>query len=429
MRNLLRLLLVSALAFTFVSAGSAATAAEQQALQIQDCSTSPINFCIKEFSVKRKSDLLFTRGALTGLKIPINQVGPGGLKLQGIRQEYVTPGISYEGYQNEKIIPIVEYYPNVTVPCSLITCLPAREMIAVFVSPSGEHDPWQNRLVESPYRFDSKYCSSDGTPQLCTKNLSFGTEVDIKMQLQIPSDYIITFIHGLASGFTYTIEPSTVEGFSLLTFQFSPIEHAGMLSPAWGKNSAGEDGGDFITDTTALWFFGKNDMWSKSIGPCAGSGAYGVVNNAVDMGEPRWNQEDRTLSVRLSAPHVNSKNEVIKGYFGAFVSRKMAECLWKLDISKESSARLAVSYSDGGNSEVLTAVSSFNNDLFTLETAGFHYSSPTIRVKLESNSPTTSPSPTAAPSVPKRTILCIKGRVVKSFTSQAPQCPKGYKTK
>jgi hypothetical protein len=410
-----------------------ARASVDYAVQVSDCTTSGNLICIKSVEFKKEDEVNYQRAVLTGNQVKVDQVGNGGLRLSGVRQEYRTPGITYEGESNDKIIPTVEFFPAISVPCPISYCSPAREVIGVFVSPSSINQQWQNRLVTSPFRDDSAFCVSGTTKQLCTRDLRFDTPVNFRIQIQIPTDYVVSFIHGLASKFSYSLKPSDVSGYSLLTFGFSPIQHSGMLNSAWGKNSLGQEGGDYLVDSTALWFFGKNDMWSKSIGPCAGSGAYGVVNNAVEMFEPRWSAEDSTLNVQLRAPHVTSKNEIAKGYFGAFVSRSMAECLWKLDISKQSSAKLAVTYNDAGSSEVLTAVSSYKDDLFTLETSGFHFSSPTIKVKLETSPSAPSPSPksTLAPKAVEvtKSIICYRGKVSKKIVGRAPKCPSGYKTK
>lgn len=425
-----RVVLLVSLCVSTLLVSPAAPAANQDFVQAKDCSTTSNPICIVEVLFKKPSEKNFTKAVLTGLEIPVDQIGNGGVRMLGVRQEYRTPGVYFEGSNNDKIIPTVEFFRAVTVPCPIASCSPPREVIGVFVNPSGEHDPWQQRLVTSPFRSDSKLCTWGTIPYECTRNLNFQTELIFKMQIQIPIDYAITFIHGLASGFSYALSPSKLDGYTLLSFEFSPIEHSGMLSPTWGTNADGVEGGDYTVDSVALWFFGKNDMWSRSIGPCAGSGAYGVVNNAVEMGEPQWNSQDSTINVRLRAPHVNSRNEVSKGYFGAFISRKMAECLWHLDISTQSSAKLAISYSESGKTEVLTAVSSYKNELFSLESTGFHYSSPTIKVKMEEIAkPAVSASAFPKPSVTGRSISCFKGKSVKRISGVNPKCPKGYKTK
>jgi hypothetical protein len=67
--------------------------------------------------------------------------------------------------------------------------------------------------------------------------------------------------------------------------------------------------------------------------------------------------------------------------------------------------------------------------------AGFTFSTPQIKVKLEvpKAEPTPSPSPTATPMakpvVKKLTITCVKGKVVKKVTAVNPKCPAGYKKK
>ncbi len=67
--------------------------------------------------------------------------------------------------------------------------------------------------------------------------------------------------------------------------------------------------------------------------------------------------------------------------------------------------------------------------------AGFTFSTPQIKVKLEvpkaeptpTPIPSDTPTPTAKPAVKKLTITCIKGKVVKKVTAVAPKCPSGFK--
>jgi hypothetical protein len=77
---------------------------------------------------------------------------------------------------------------------------------------------------------------------------------------------------------------------------------------------------------------------------------------------------------------------------------------------------------------------------------GFHYSAPTIKVKLSQEvvAPTPTPTPVATPTtmptqsavptssekpvVAKRTtITCVKGKLSKKVTAVKPKCPSGYK--
>lgn len=408
-----------------------ASAMPQEAIQVNNCSKNLSTVCIKSISSKQGAKSSYTPATLTGKSLSVDRISNGGLRLKGAIEEYETPGNSYEPQGNNRITASVEFFPAVTAPCLQSYCPPAREVIGVFLAPSLIDIPWQSRLVTSPFRTDSKFCGTSTNPELCSRNFLFNEKTSFKIVLQIPSDYVVSFIHGIASDFSYDVSPSTVAGTSLLTFELSSVNHAGMLSNTWGTNSNNEDGADYMLDSTALWFFGKNDMWAKSIGACSGKGAYGVVNNAVIMAEPRWSSSDQSLSVNLQSPHVDTDNKPISGYFSAFVSREMADCLWGVDISKKTSASVAITYGEGGKVSLLTAASSYKGDIFTLVTSGFHYSAPTIKVKLKSEVPASQPAASPVPKnqVKNKTITCIKGSKTQKISGTNPTCPKGYKKK
>jgi len=75
--------------------------------------------------------------------------------------------------------------------------------------------------------------------------------------------------------------------------------------------------------------------------------------------------------------------------------------------------------------------------VFYLTSTGFHFSSPTFRVKLEQaethSQVVTNPAelpiqPSASPEViRKKSITCIKGKTLKKVTAINPRCPTGYK--
>jgi hypothetical protein len=77
-------------------------------------------------------------------------------------------------------------------------------------------------------------------------------------------------------------------------------------------------------------------------------------------------------------------------------------------------------------------------NVYVLTARGFHFSSPKLSFKLvEERKVEVNPSPSPTPAVSlipevvktKKTISCIKGKVVKKVTAFSPKCPKGYKKK
>jgi hypothetical protein len=61
--------------------------------------------------------------------------------------------------------------------------------------------------------------------------------------------------------------------------------------------------------------------------------------------------------------------------------------------------------------------------------AGFTFSTPQIKVKLEipKVEPTPTPTATIKPVPVQKTITCVKGKAIKKVKSVNPKCPNGYK--
>jgi hypothetical protein len=119
--------------------------------------------------------------------------------------------------------------------------------------------------------------------------------------------------------------------------------------------------------------------------------------------------------------------------------------MWGVDLNGSVNAKFELTYSDGSAPDVITVATNVDQGDFKMVAAGFHFSSPTVSVKLENSvskptelgyavpgpNETVTPSPVAKPAVaapPKVTlkkILCIKGKVKKEVVGT--QCPKGFK--
>jgi hypothetical protein len=93
-------------------------------------------------------------------------------------------------------------------------------------------------------------------------------------------------------------------------------------------------------------------------------------------------------------------------------------------------ATVSVLNKEGQNTVSTTTVNE-SNGMFKFLAAGFTFSSPTIRVKLE-NAPavTTSPTPAAQkPAAVIKKIVCVKGKTSKTVSGANPKCPSGFKKK
>ena len=171
-----------------------------------------------------------------------------------------------------------------------------------------------------------------------------------------------------------------------------------------------------------------------------------VTTNAMvyDGTPPKFN--DGEIQYRVASVHNDPQGKQFQGSYDLVIDSKVARCLYNYS-NAPISASVSIVSSDG-NQNVATTVVTENNGWFRMGAYGFHYSAPTIKVKLSQEAvapapaPTPSPTPTQSPApestvaptatlkpvAPKKTtITCTKGKFTKKITAVKPKCPTGYK--
>ena len=145
-------------------------------------------------------------------------------------------------------------------------------------------------------------------------------------------------------------------------------------------------------------------------------------------GPPNWDASTSTLQYRVAALHSLPNGEKFFGQYTLNVPRDVAECLWGKSASI-AKATIEVLDSDG-TKQVVTASLSTTPNWFKFQASGFHFSSPTIRIKLATSAattPTPTPNKTSDPKKPVvKKIVCTKGKTVKTFLNTS-KCPAGFK--
>jgi hypothetical protein len=165
-----------------------------------------------------------------------------------------------------------------------------------------------------------------------------------------------------------------------------------------------------------------------------GNGAkiLGFVNTnatAYTSGPPTFNESEGALEYRIAAPHLAKDGSEFKGMYSLQIDSNVARCMFGT-IGTAVKATVSVLNKEGKNTVSTTTVNE-SNGMFKFLAAGFTFSSPTIRVKLE-NAPvvTTSATPAAQkPAVVVKKITCVKGKTVKTVSGVNPKCPSGFKKK
>lgn len=182
---------------------------------------------------------------------------------------------------------------------------------------------------------------------------------------------------------------------------------------------------DKALTTTDIWSFGTNFSPSKSRCMTSSTSIGGVVttNASVYSSEPpTWDPNSMTLDYKIAAPHFNAAGEVNVGTYTLAISNEVIKCLYGLG-QLPASATVSIVYGDTSTNIGTIAVGSKAGWSY-FSANGFHFSSPTVRVKFADPNQVS----TAAPVIQaKKAIWCSKGKAKKKITDINPACPKGFK--
>ena len=170
------------------------------------------------------------------------------------------------------------------------------------------------------------------------------------------------------------------------------------------------------------------------------SGIAGLVTTNASMyssGPPVFNTDSQSLDYKVAAPHLTSTGEDLLGSYDLVMNSQVARCMYGFSKAPLKASISVVSTSE--KTTVETSVLNESNGFIRLSANGFHYSQPTIQVKLTQDKviepAVTTTSNVAAPvkkaAVKKvvKTITCSKGKLTRKVSGTAPKCPSGYRSK
>ncbi|MEY3101612.1 MAG: hypothetical protein RL435_758, partial [Actinomycetota bacterium] len=171
-------------------------------------------------------------------------------------------------------------------------------------------------------------------------------------------------------------------------------------------------------------------------------GLQGVVAtnaSAYSPGAPDFNKESQTLDYKVAAPHFapDGKTENI-GTYGLSMRADLVQCLYGVT-EVPSRVEVTITNATNGESKGSTVELFRNGNWVYLSAEGFTYSSPTLKVKLvqekkvEAAAPATNSTQSNAAVAPKvatkKSISCVKGKIIRKITGTNPKCPTGFKKK
>lgn len=401
---------------------------ELKARYLLSCYSTPNEACIDQIvAITSKGERIIADRPIRSIEV-ISDINPTDL-----REEYSFPGLTFEGSAGDRAVPGVIYSPFGGKNCRLKVCYQGIEELQV-----GMQASWMNQtkaeednyLVDTSRRGSQYLCGPSAKPERCRRNLNFNTDVSFELTIRVPEEFVASAILGSVKNLSFEqgLSPIDIAGKRLTTlkvsFKTQTIQRP-LFSELIPNPMVTSEYADFEGDASNLWIIGKRNVLITPLGKCSTVPFITVLSNSTFQQMPVWNTNTSSIEVDLTAPHYAVNGQLHRGYFEATISKEMGQCLWGIDLSKQSVAQMSISYPSETGVEVLTISGKFDGKNYHLFSANFHYSNPTISLKLVQES-----KPVAATTVPnKKTIFCIKGKVVKRINAENPKCPKGYKLK
>jgi hypothetical protein len=209
----------------------------------------------------------------------------------------------------------------------------------------------------------------------------------------------------------------------------SPEKYAELNSPT--QDNTQSDGENtvlyFVVDHLSSVLGGS--FWDSS---CAQFGYSVTSHNAIGAGQP-YMSDSETLKFNIGAPHRLSTGELNEGFFTTDIPVDYLDCRWPNNILTKS-PRVEVSVIDAtGAKQIATTSVQIEKGILKVRAFGFHYSSPTITLKASKNLslPSLYQDSTSKVQVFQklRTIICVKGKIIRRVSGVTAGCPKGFKLK
>jgi hypothetical protein len=415
---------------------------------LADCKNTPTKACIESFSAVddagKTHEFRLTGRAFIG----DDTGGPNGTYKNAREDEYEAPTLILKNGKTAKVVIRAFVFPLGNNPCEWAgtICIGNNEFIQIVLEPSYLDPRPASDVLTLPKRKNQYICGTKQKPELCMAPMSFGQDLLFKLDLRISKDFDFSFVNGRSSTFGISNNPDTEEankhGLRRVSVQMGTVVSPGMIFSELSTNPYAEtDFADFIADRPLLNLFTNRSATAKSLGICASIPSISIITNGNNASIPTWNSVSQSIDVSVEGPHFNTDGSLNRGFFQARISKEIGKCLWGIDLSSKTVATISISDQDSGDTRIETAASQYRDNYFFFTLANFHYSKPTISLKLAS--PETKVSSvelpeTATETIPaqakitkrpssKVTIKCTKGGKVISRTGVKPSCPGGYK--
>ena len=251
-------------------------------------------------------------------------------------------------------------------------------------------------------------------------NLDADLTVSVKLRIgeMIPGVTI-----AVATG--VTVVNQRTRDFNTMTFSGSPVT---VPLAAKVADCRGEDGvAKANVRQLQLISLSQNDDQSGFGVPGTTGNMFVGSNGVCDLSTPVWNDEEKTFTWRVGAPHFAPDGVTVnRGFYKAVIPTADAALLWGLRNPNDAASALEISIEteESGSSSAFTRVISVKNGNIIIDVAGFEYSRPKIKLGIKASYLRSKGA--SKNSAKKVTITCVQGKTQKKISAVKPTCPRGY---
>lgn len=428
-RRFLRLVILGIFLSTLTPLGGQAEAADPQRL-LELCKPGELYSCIEYVGVIDSQGKAIEASMVgTPQTYPLNFAGQ---QFIGNSYEWRTPGIVHEN-GNERIQINAFYFPeglpycySATLPCDT----GVDEIVFQF---NGAWWGNQPKPVEFPELGSNLQCGTSAAPSPCIRGWGINESVDYVIRIRTPKDWALSHTVGEGRNGSTTFTEGK-NGAGILEVKASPARRSVSYSIITPRVIDIKTKADATWSVLNIFTQGVKSNSSKWLARCDYARGMSIWHNGNLQSYPNWDGSDQTLSLKVEASHLQMDGKQNVGTFSIAMPLTVASCLWGADLSKASQATISATYPELGITELITTTSKISQGTYILSASGFHYSAPTIKVKVVQAvaAPTPSasaaaPTPSASAAPAKKTIVCRKGKILKKVTAVKPVCPAGYK--
>ncbi len=402
--------------FSLLSFQQSIAAETYTSIPISICDSSQTDNCVEQLTATFPDGHIAT-ASLTGRSSVAQCSNVSGISTQCNFYEWRVEGLKNE--DGRDLIQTLGWIQPPTSPSN--TTLPPGALL-FFISDSG----W-----DSKFQVITTGVCSNGNPLNLDCRTGFGLQLGVSWSVSIRAGkFQPAWTTGTLKNSRVTV--AQTNSYNKITYTGEPAKTAGII-PNPNSDGSPPERNDFETSFWSIRSIDTNDPVATVVKNqnCGGLNPT-MMTDALWVGLPVFSAADSSIQLSVRNPHLLSNGDQATGQFEGEFSEAFVKCFWNKSLNDAGNrVQLELTYGDGEKS-IATLTSGVVNGSLKIIAAGYHYSSPIMKISLKKNQAVT-PEPKSTLDASRKTstklptITCVRGNITKKLS--AAKCPSGYKKK